>query len=324
MKLIRHWHDIQPSDFPQGCVATIGNFDGLHRGHQAIFELLKKHDPLLPQVVITFEPLPKEYFSRETSKDTVSRLSRLTRFKEKFKYLNNTGIHAMICLHFNAALAHWDAHRFVNEFLVNRLNIKHLIVGHDFQFGKQRQGNLIFLKQKALEKQFTVITAPEVHFEGERVSSTRIREALNADNLLLAKHLLGRWYSIQGKVIHGDKRARLWGIPTANLSVHRSILPTVLPVRGVYVVQVAGIARTTGPVFGVANVGKRPSVNGFRHLLEVHLLNYEGDLYDQTIDVQFLHKLREEKRFDSLELLKEQILSDVKIAKAYFTEYFHD
>ncbi len=314
MLLIRHIKNALNSDFFKGgCVATIGNFDGLHNGHRFILEQLKTQAKVtgLPSVVLTFEPLPREYFLKKENTQV-----RLTRFKEKCFYLKKWGIDAFVCLHFNAQLAALSAQQFVDNFLVQALNVKHLIVGNDFRFGHQREGNLSFLQAQAKKYLFNVETAPITAYEGRRISSTWIREALQQNDLKLAETLLGRPYSLLGKVIHGDKRARQWGVPTANLNVHRSIIPTVLPIKGVYAVSVKGKGLVNFP--GVANVGSRPTVDGIRNLLEVHLLDFKGDIYDQVVEVSFLHKLREEKRFDSIELLKEQILEDVEAAKKYF------
>lgn len=296
----------------KGSVATIGNFDGLHLGHQAIFERLKEKakNLNLPGVVITFEPLPREYFIKK--QDLISP-PRLTRFQDKVIFLKNLGIDVLICLHFNEKLAQLSAPQFVENILIKQCAVKHLIIGEDFHFGRNREGDLAFLQSK--QNYFTVETAPVFCFEKQRISSTWVRQALQENNLVLAEELLGRPYSISGKVIHGDKRARAWGVPTANLNVHRSIIPTVLPVKGVYTVQI----KKDGCIFNaVANVGMRPTINGFRNLLEVHLLDFNESLYDQTIEVQFIHKIRDEKRFDSLELLKQQILKDVETARDYF------
>lgn len=323
MILIRHTKN---TILQSGCVATVGNFDGLHRGHQAIFDQLKERAKALnlPSVVITFEPLPKEYFFEKSPlhphlQKGGNLVSRLTRFKDKWHFLEKQGIDIMVCLHFNVALVQWSASKFVDDLLINTLKIKYLIVGEDFRFGCQREGDLSFLKKSTKKNNFTLKVAMSLNFENERISSTRIREALKTDNLILAEKLLGRPYSLSGKVIHGDKRARQWGIPTANLNVHRSILPTVLPVKGVYAVLVDLVNQKN--LRGVANVGSRPTVNGFRNLLEVHLLDFNEDIYEQTIEVKFIHKLRDEKRFDSLDLLKQQIQQDVELVKTYFRIY---
>ena len=313
MLLIRHIK--RHAFFQQGCVATIGNFDGLHRGHRAIFECLKQRakEQGLPCVVVTFEPLPREFFSKSSKQAPIC---RLTRFKEKWALLKKWGIDVFVCLRFNGALSQLSAAQFVAQVLVQGLNTKHLIVGKDFRFGRDREGDLSFLEKQAKNYHFTLEVAPEVLWEGERISSTWVRTVLQENNLMVAEQLLGRPYSLLGKVIHGDKRARQWGVPTANLNIHRSIISTVLPIKGVYAVVVEGVGLDS--TCGVANVGNRPTVNGFRNLLEVHLLDFEGSLYNQVIEVKFLHKVRDEKRFDSLELLKRQILDDVDMVKAFF------
>jgi riboflavin kinase/FMN adenylyltransferase len=316
MLLIRHVKKaLAATLFKRGCIATIGNFDGLHSGHRAILEKLKAQSKVtgLPSVVVTFEPLPREYFLKNKNTQV-----RLTRFKEKFFYLEQWGIDVFVCLHFNQYLSKLSAECFVDQVLIQALNIKHLIVGDDFQFGHQREGNLLFLQEKAKQQRFSIEIAPVTSCEERRISSTWIREALQENNLPLAEKLLGRPYSLFGKVIHGDKRARQWGVPTANLNVHRSIIPTVLPVKGVYAVLVKGKGLDNLP--GVANVGSRPTVDGFRNLLEVHLLDFEGDIYDQVVEVIFVHKLRDEKKFDSIDVLKQQILEDVATVKHFFLD----
>lgn len=300
--------------FKLGCVATIGNFDGLHKGHQAILDQLKIQSKklALPSVIVTFEPLPREYFSKEASKHTCV---RLTRFKDKWSFLKKWNIEAFVCLHFNAYLSKLSALHFINHFLVQALNVKHLIVGDDFRFGHQREGNISLLEEQAKQHHFNLEVANVKNWKDRRISSTWVREALQANDLVLAEQLLGRPYSLIGKIIHGDKRARQWGVPTANLSIQRSIIPTILPIKGVYAVLVKLGSKN---IPGVANVGSRPTVDGIKNLLEVHLLNFSGDIYDQIVEVKFLHKLREEKRFDSVDLLKQQILEDVETAKRFF------
>jgi riboflavin kinase / FMN adenylyltransferase len=306
-------NSLMQNNLSNGSVVTIGNFDGLHLGHQAIFAQLKKSAMTLklPAIVISFEPLPREYFSKHQSDN----LPRLTRFKERYHFLKNLGIDIFICLHFNEKLAQLKSTDFIQKILLNALNINHLIVGQDFRFGSGREGDLALLKAQGTMHGFSVEVASVLEHEMRRISSTWIREALKKDELLLAEKLLGRPYSLSGKVVHGDKRAREWGVPTANLNVHRSIIQTVLPIKGVYVVSVSIRGRGEQNIFGVANVGRRPTVNGFRNLLEVHLFNFNESIYGQTLEVKFIHKLRDEKRFDSLDLLKVQILADVSMAK---------
>lgn len=315
MLLIRHMR----YPLEQGCVATIGNFDGLHKGHQAILKQLKATAKILhlPSVVVTFEPLPKEYFLKNIQLSTP--LTRLTRFKEKWHYLKNFGIDIMVCLPFNEKLAQWRARQFVDTLLLEKLHVQHLIVGEDFRFGYQREGDLAFLQQYS-DKYFALEIASVVYFEEQRISSTRVREALLANDMVLAEKLLGRPYSLLGKIIHGDKQARKWGIPTANLTLHRSILPTVLPIKGVYAVTISILANGAKwqDIKGVANVGFRPTISGFRHLLEVHLFDFNHNIYDCIVEVKFLHKLRNEQRFDTVDLLKQQIFKDVDMTKTWF------
>jgi len=310
MKLIRYVNDLH-KHFPNGSAVTIGNFDGLHLGHQAIFQRLNQKAKAfgMKSVVMTFEPLPREYFLKDRAP------SRLTRFREKYLWMQQYKMDYMLCLHFNRKLAELSAADFVQRILIEGLNTRYLLVGKDFRFGHQKEGNLDFLQKQS--GRWNVEVASDVLVDNERVSSTRVREVLKASSFEKAHALLGRPYSIIGKVVRGDQRARTWGVPTANLNMRSSVFPTVLPVQGVYVVEVLGIeGEKTVP--GVANVGCRPTVDGFRQLLEVHLLNFDQNIYGKHIEVVFLKKLRDEKRFDSVTALKEQILCDVEDAKDYF------
>jgi riboflavin kinase/FMN adenylyltransferase len=288
--------------------ATIGNFDGVHIGHQALISLLSEAAVAenLPSAVITFEPSPQEYFLGSNAP------ARLTRLQEKLALLENTDIDYVIVLPFDQQLADMSADDFVKKLLVQQLQVRYLLIGDDFHFGKNRLGNLALLQSLSDELGFKVKPMPTERLHDERVSSTRIRFALEAGDLATAEPLLGRPYSMLGRVAHGDKRGRTIGFPTANvfLQRHRS------PVLGVYAVKVYGLAND--PIYGVANVGNRPTVDGTRSLLEIHLFDFNTDIYDQEIQVEFCHKIRDEKRYDSFELLEQQIDRDVMAAKKYF------
>ncbi len=215
MELIRSLHNLR--EHHRKCVATIGNFDGLHLGHQAIISQLKEiantHD--LPTVVIIFEPQPQEYFSPENAP------ARLTRLREKVEELSRLGIDRLVCLRFNEELANLTAREFVELLLIEGLDIRHLVVGDDFRFGKNRQGDYATLENMADEFGYELEHTNTCSFEGERISSTRVRQALANDDLKLASQLLGRGYAISGRVVHGDKRGRELGFPTANMELHR-------------------------------------------------------------------------------------------------------
>jgi len=292
----------------QPCVATIGNFDGVHLGHQAVIgQLAEKGAAIgLPTTLITFEPQPPEYFMPEKAP------ARLTSFREKFVTLQRYAIDQVLVLHFNASLANMEAEEFIRQILIEGLNVRHLVVGDDFRFGKDRKGDFALLEQAGREHDFSVVSMTSFRVDGERVSSTGIRSALAEGDFDRAERLLGRHYHMTGIVAHGDKRGRQWGFPTANIRMQRK----VIPLRGVFAVEVFGLEHE--PVFGVANLGTRPTIDGMRTLLEVHLFDFSDDIYGKRINVVFRHKIRDEVRFDSFDELKQQIGHDVVSAKEYF------
>ncbi|ALP51793.1 bifunctional riboflavin kinase/FMN adenylyltransferase [Candidatus Tenderia electrophaga] len=306
MELIRGIHNLQPRQ--RGCVATIGNFDGVHLGHQAVLgQLAEAAGRLdLPTVVITFEPQPQEYFG------AAAQTPRLTRLREKLQALRRYSVDRVLCLPFNRRLAAWSAQEFIHTLLVQGLGVKYLVVGDDFRFGHQRRGDFASLKQAGESYGFQVVSMHSFHVDGERVSSTRVREALAQGDMRTAEKLLGRTYRMSGRVARGDQRGRELGFPTANIHLHRQ----ATPVRGVFAVEMFGVSGE--PVAGVANVGTRPTVDGTRTLLEVNLFDFDADIYGAYVEVVFLHKLRDEVRFASLEALKQQIALDVEAAQWFF------
>ena len=306
-KIIRGLYNLP--DPAQGCVATIGNFDGVHLGHQAVLtQLAMKADMLnLPAVVITFEPQPFEYFVPEKAP------ARLSRFREKVEALRAYSIQKLCVLRFNRQLAEMQAETFIQKLLVEGLNVRYLVVGDDFRFGKDRQGDFALLQQVGKQHGFQVVNMHTFAIEDMRVSSTRIREALQDGDLAVAEKLLGRPYRMSGRVAHGDKRGRKMGYPTANIHLHRA----KVPLNGVYAVQLYGIDEE--PVNGVANIGVRPTISGSdKALLEVHLFDFKRDIYGEHVQVYFLKKLREEQKFASREQLIEQIHIDSAQAKGFF------
>lgn len=310
MQLIRGLHNLQQfkSQLSQGCVLTIGNFDGLHLGHQqvvqAVAEQAKKRG--LPSVVMIFEPLPIEYFAPEKAP------VRLMNFREKVQALQSTEIDYVLCVRFNAAFAELSAQDFVQKILLDGLHIKHLVVGDDFRFGKQRQGDYAYLQAAGEKSGFSVTDIPTFDLTKERVSSTRVRAALSAHDLIKTKALLGKAFKFNGRVIHGQKLGRTIGFRTLNLNPKRFHMP----VQGVFAVTVDGIADKPWP--GVANLGLRPTVEGVRPSIEVHLFNWNKDLYGQHVEVTLEHFIRPEIKFDSLEALKHQIGLDAELAKQFF------
>jgi riboflavin kinase/FMN adenylyltransferase len=306
MKFIRGIHNLNEQH--RGCVLTIGNFDGVHRGHQALMSRLceegRKRN--LPVVVMVFEPQPLELFAGDKAP------ARLTRLREKLRYMAEAGVDKVLCVRFDRRFAALSAQRFISDLLVEKLDVKYLAVGDDFRFGAGRQGDFLLLQKAGVEYGFEVVSTETFCDGGKRISSTAVRQALAVDDLALAQSLLGHPFTISGRVVHGDALGRTLGFPTANLPLRRS----VSPVKGVYAVEVRGL--TPEPLPGVANIGTRPTVKGLRQQLEVHLLDINMDLYGRHIDVVLKQKIRNEQRFASLEALKEQIANDVVTARQFF------
>lgn len=293
----------------QDCVATIGNFDGVHLGHQAVFaQLIEKSKKLqLPSVVISFEPQPQEFFVPNQAP------ARLTRLREKVLALRQFPLNRLLCLRFNRQLASWSPEAFISQVLVDGLSVKYLIVGDDFRFGAQRKGDFHTLENAGKQYGFKVVNTPTRILENERISSTRVRQALQNSDMTEATRLLGRPYSLCGRVAHGAKLGRQLGSPTANISLNRH----AIPVKGVFAVRVLGIDNQA--YFGVANVGKRPTVGGEpKPLLEAHLFDFNQEIYGKYLEIELLHHLRNEQKFPNLDALKFQIFQDIENAKLFF------
>lgn len=288
-------------------IIAIGNFDGVHLGHQQVLSQLKMHSDILklPAWVVIFEPQPKEFFLKDSAPP------RLTSLREKIIALKQYAITNISCFNFNTKFAHFTAYEFVTKILVEYFNAAYILVGEDFHFGKDRAGDINLLRKLGEELAYQVLTIDEITNDHQRISSTRIRHALAEHNLSLAKHLIGRPYTVCGKVIPGDKRGRQLGFPTANLRLGKRILP----LAGVYAVLVHGIAAQ--PIPGVANAGTRPTVDGHRRSLEVHLFNFDQEIYGRYIEIEFVQYVRSEMRFDGLQSLREQITKDVLQAKTF-------
>lgn len=289
--------------FQGQCVASIGNFDGVHLGHQAILSKLKTlaKNQSIPSMVITFEPTPLEFFKGEAAP------ARLMRFLEQYQSLKDY-VDYLTVLPFNQNFAEIEAEDFIK--ILQSINIKTLVQGSDFRFGKARKGDVDLLTTKGIE----VLVPQMVEVEGERVSSTRTRHALQLGNFELAFKLLGRAYSNSGRIIHGAKLGRKLGYPTANIPMRR----VKSPVHGIYIVEMLGLGDKVLP--GVANVGTRPVVDGEEFLLEVFLFDFDQDIYGKRVEVRYLKKLRDELNFDSLDDLKIQMAIDCQQARDYFNE----
>lgn len=305
MRLLRGIHHF--SVFDKGVVATIGNFDGVHLGHQNLIKTLRaKANALnLPLVLILFEPQPREYFQKEQAP------ARLSGLREKLDVLRRCQVDYVYCIKFDEVFAQTTATEFARNYLFSTLNIKHLLVGEDFRFGKNREGDVKLLLRLSAEYACNVHVYSDFCINEDRISSTKIRMALGAGDLETAAKYLGRTYSICGRVVHGAQRGRQWGIPTANIGLRR----LSVPLQGVYAVKVRLASQQT--VYGVANIGRRPTVDGTKCVLEVHLFDFEQSIYGELVQVFFLHKLRDEVKFTSVDALIEQIRDDIDVAKTF-------
>jgi len=302
MELIRGLHNLKHQS---GCVLTIGNFDGVHVGHQQILKKLVStaKNKGIPSLVISFSVTPESFFGRTKA--------RLSSFRDKHLFLESLGIDKHLLIRFNKTFSEITAQSFINHTLVNKVGVKHCFIGDDFRFGKDRLGDFSMLQEMSLERSFLVDKINGVHLDGQRISSSVIRKLLSQGDFKKAETYLGRPFSISGRVAHGDKMGRTIGFPTANISIKRK----VSPVRGVYSVLIK-VNDTT--YTGVCNIGKRPTVGGIKVLLEVFIFNFNQEIYGEYVTVIFKQKCRDEFKFNSFEELKNQIKNDVEKSKAYF------
>jgi riboflavin kinase/FMN adenylyltransferase len=301
MQVFRHI----PTTLQSPCALAIGNFDGLHLGHQALLKKLTQTAKALnfTSAVMTFEPHPREFFTPESAP------ARLCSLREKLEHFAEAGVERIYLCHFNRRFAKVTAEEFMQNILRDALNAQAILVGEDFRFGAKRAGSI----QDFVDAKFNLVSLPQVNLaepdlEPARVSSTRVRLALAAGHLQQAAALLGRSYSMSGKVVHGAMRGRQLGFPTANVHM-RHERPAL---TGVYAVKLDGLN-------SVANLGVRPTIAGLpKLLLEVHVLDFAGDLYDKHVHIEFLYKIRDEMKFENLDALKAQIAADVKVARDFF------
>lgn len=291
-----------------GCVVTIGNFDGVHRGHLQVLNFLKQiaAQLALPSLVIIFEPQPLEFFIPHTAPP------RLTRWQEKFFLLAQAKIDKVLVIRFTAWLAALRAKQFVTDILHDRLGVRQMVIGEDFKFGHAKEGDVALLQTLGQELEMAVTIVPPLKINGKRISSTGIRQLLAEGNLEQAETLLGGPYFMIGRIVYGNQLGRQLGFPTANIYLHRTATPLV----GIYAVRLYGIDAKILP--GVAYIGTRPTIHGTRTVLEVHLFNFDKNIYGKKVRVEFCKKIRDDKKFASLELLKQQISHDVKEARNYF------
>jgi riboflavin kinase/FMN adenylyltransferase len=299
MQLIRRLDSAQPRE----CVVTIGSFDGLHRGHQVLIERALAHAArlALPAMMVTFEPLPREFLQAANPP------ARLTNFRERWRLLSETGLERLCVLPFGPRLRSLSGQQFVELLAAARARV--VVVGHDFRFGRGGEGSASWCAAQAGQHGFTVDLVDEVPVDGERVSSGRVRTALAAGEFASAARMLGRGYSMRGRVRHGNQFGRTIGFPTANLAVKRRRVA----VQGVFAVRVSGAGFSGLP--GVASLGTRPMVHGREMLLEAHLFDFDGDLYGLELEVEFITRLRDELTFASMDAMVQQMGLDAAAAR---------
>ncbi|OCX71235.1 bifunctional riboflavin kinase/FMN adenylyltransferase [Acidithiobacillus thiooxidans] len=286
---------------------SIGNFDGVHRGHQALLQSLRQSD--LATAVLTFEPLPREFF--QTSRAA----PRLSSLREKIDALRHYDVDQIYCLPFDQALARLSAEDFITRILVQRLQCRFLVVGHDFRFGAARRGDLEMLQHFGRQYGFAVMEQPAFSLDGQRVSSTGIRAALLAGNLDQARHWLGRPYSLCGKIVHGDHLGRELGFPTANIPLNRR----PVPVKGIFAGR---LHSPQGSWIAAISIGLRPTVGGKQMVLEAHCLDADSpDLYGQRVQVELHQQLRHEEKYPDLDALKAAIARDIINTRRFFAEH---
>ncbi|ANO53180.1 bifunctional riboflavin kinase/FAD synthetase [Woeseia oceani] len=288
-----------------GSVVTIGAYDGLHLGHQKLLSrvVAEARERALPAVVMSFEPTPKEYFAGDNPP------ARLMRFREKFEALAEAGIDIFYCPRFNQAMSAITADTFVRQLLIHALNVRHLVIGDDFRFAVRREGNIELLKRAGKALEFSVEQVASITVGDERVSSTAIRQALMTGDMRKAQRLLGRDYRMSGKVVRGESMGRKLGYPTANVNLKRRLSP----VFGIFAVRVSGLGKRV--LDGVASVGTRPTFQGTKPLLEVHIFDFDEDIYGRRIHVDFVARLRSEEKFDDVQELVEQMHRDSAAAR---------
>ena len=304
MELVRGMHNLRERH--RGCVVTIGNYDGVHRGHQHMIAALRARATELgvPAVIVTLEPTPREFFAGDAAP------ARLTRLREKLDALTLYGVDRLVVLRFDERLRNMGAGEIVERLLVQGLGVRHMVVGHDFHFARNREGTIETLREAGARHGFTVEEVGRYLDDGDRVSSSLVREALGRGDLARATRLLGRPYRMAGRVRRGQQLGRRLGYPTANLALHRK----VVPLWGVFAVRVTGAGLVDHPA--VVSLGTRPTINGTEPLLEVHVFDFDRDIYGKYLCVDFVARLRDERRFESLDALVEQMHRDAAAARA--------
>ncbi|HHC73493.1 MAG TPA: bifunctional riboflavin kinase/FAD synthetase [Thiothrix sp.] len=310
MRFYRALHHV-PVD-SQGCVATIGNFDGVHQGHRQVFTHLQAQARRmgLAATVISFEPLPVEFFARHTTQ-------RIYPLRDKIRQLAAAGIERFIVLPFNADFAAIDAEDFVQQILLKHLKVRYLAVGDDFRFGRKRQGDFALLKRLGEPQGMQVQDTPTYEYKTQRISSTRVRTALAKGDLITAQQLLGHPYQLSGRVRHGDKLGRTIGFPTLNMR-----LPDNLALRkGIYAVRIHGLNGLTEKIYyGAASLGTRPTVSGRDMRLETHVFDFSGDAYGQYVCIELVKFIRDEEKFDNVAIMQAHIQQDCQHIQQFFAQ----
>ena len=295
--------------FKNGSVITIGIFDGVHLGHQSLIKKLKQKAVQmgLPSIVFSFEPTPNDYFSKKQNK-------RLTSLRDKLRLIDEFQIDYLYCPPFDSTMENLSPNQFITKHLINLFNPRYMVIGDDFRFAKDRKGSIKDLVITGQSNNFEVEQITSIVDSNTRISSSLIRDSLSNTNLMLAKQMLGRNYSLIGRVIYGQQLGSTLGFPTANIDLSK----TNNPLRGVFCVKVS-LPDATKTIFGIANIGFKPTIGGQKLNLEVHLLDFDKDIYKSYIKIEFLSYLRKEKKFSGLDALKRQIDQDIEAAKQYFS-----
>lgn len=305
MEIIRGLHNVR--DRHKGCVSTIGTFDGVHLGHKQLLISIRERaaEYKTRSLLVTFEPQPREYFRGSLVP------ARLTRFREKMSLFEEEGIDHVLCIPFNERTRTIQAQAVIDQFLVRMLDVRHLVVGDDFRFGSNAEGNYDMLKEAGRQHGFGIDQIDTLELDSKRVSSTLIREALADGDLRLASKLLGRCYFMMGSVVKGRQIGKTLGIPTANIRLQRYRSA----VEGIFAVTVQGLDQTHR---GSAYVGTRPTIQGTDPLLEVHLFDFDGDLYGERLKITFHKKFRSDEAFESIGDLQDQMFRDLEAVRAWF------
>jgi len=312
MQLIRSINNFPHDLVKNGCILTIGAFDGLHLGHQCLLDhvIKKSLESGLPSVVMSFEPTPGEFFSQEKPP------ARLMRFREKYQALEKLGIDIFFCPRFDEKVQNLEVDDFIRQLLIQKLNLKYLVIGDDFHFARKRSGNYKQLEKVKRLLKFEIKKIPSVIVNEKRTSSTLIRELLDQGRLIEARHFLGKPYQMSGRVVIGQQLGRELGYPTANINIQR--LQSAL--MGIFAVKVHGIS--LNPLDAVASLGVRPTFyNGKKPILEVHIFNFNEDIYGRYIDIDFISKIRNEVKFNSADELIEQMHKDSSDAQKALSIY---